>query len=59
MTEKTSNTCIDLIKHIPDVQVDLFQNISFNGSQNILVLINDVKTQNGLNVIKLIKKTDP
>ncbi len=34
-----SNTGVDILKHIPGVKVDLMQNISLEGSQNILILV--------------------
>lgn len=39
----TSNTGIDLIQHVPDIQVDLLQNVSLNGSQNIVVLVDGIE----------------
>jgi hypothetical protein len=36
---ETSNNGLDLIKLIPGVQVDLMRNISLDGNQNILVLV--------------------
>lgn len=38
-----SNTGIDILKQIPNIQVDLLQNISINGSQNILILVNGIE----------------
>ncbi len=38
--EKTSGTTMDLIKYIPGVQVDLFHNVSLEGSSKVLILVN-------------------
>jgi hypothetical protein len=37
---ESSNTGTDILKLVPGVQVDLQQNISLEGSQNIIVLVN-------------------
>ncbi len=37
---QTSGNAPDLLRHIPGVQVDLKQNISIDGSQNILLFVN-------------------
>ncbi|MBE9481771.1 MAG: TonB-dependent receptor [Bacteroidetes bacterium] len=34
-----SNTGADILKHIPGIQVDIMQNISLEGSQNIIILV--------------------
>ncbi|MCG8341888.1 MAG: carboxypeptidase-like regulatory domain-containing protein, partial [Chlorobiales bacterium] len=34
-----SNTGMDVIKHVPGIQVDLMQNISLDGNQNISILV--------------------
>jgi hypothetical protein len=39
----TSNTGVDLIKKIPGIQVDLMQNVSLNGSQNIIIMVNGIE----------------
>lgn len=39
----TSNTATDIIQNVPGVQVDLLQNISLNGSGNILILVNGIE----------------
>ncbi|MCF8360162.1 MAG: TonB-dependent receptor [Prolixibacteraceae bacterium] len=41
--KKISNNGIDMIQHIPGVQVDLLQNISLNGSQDIIIIINGIE----------------
>ncbi len=46
MTRKmidASNNGLDIIKLVPGVQVDLRQNISLEGSQNILILVNGIE----------------
>ena len=35
-----SNTGVDILKHLPGIQVDLMQNLTLEGSQNILILVN-------------------
>ena len=37
--QDASNTGIDILKHIPSVQVDIMQNISLEGSKNIIILV--------------------
>ncbi|MCF8221761.1 MAG: TonB-dependent receptor [Bacteroidales bacterium] len=37
---ESSDTGMDLIKHLPGVQVDMMQNVSLEGSNNILFLVN-------------------
>ena len=39
----TSNTGIDMMQHIPGVQVDLLQNISLNGSRKIIFLVDGIE----------------
>ena len=34
-----SNTGVDILKHLPGVQVDLMQNLSLEGSSNIIILV--------------------
>lgn len=41
--QKASNTGIDMIKFVPGVQVDLFHNISFEGSKNVLIQVNGIE----------------
>lgn len=41
--KKASNTGIDMVKLLPGVRVDLFQNISLEGGQNVLILVNGVE----------------
>lgn len=41
--KKASNTAIDMVKFIPGVRVDLFQNVSLEGGQNVLILVNGVE----------------
>lgn len=38
-----SNTGVDVVQNIPGVRVDLFRNISMNGSENIVVLVDGRK----------------
>lgn len=38
--EKASGTAMDLIKYIPGVQVDLFHNVSLEGNNKVLILVN-------------------
>ncbi|MDF1575006.1 MAG: hypothetical protein P1P86_07425 [Bacteroidales bacterium] len=38
--EKVSSTAVDLLKYIPGIQVDLFHNISLEGNNRILILVN-------------------
>ncbi|PLX02847.1 MAG: hypothetical protein C0595_09270 [Marinilabiliales bacterium] len=40
---KASNTGIDMVKLVPGVQIDLLHNISLEGKQNVLVLVNGVE----------------
>lgn len=35
-----ANTGVDMLQHIPGVQVGLLQNISLNGSQDVIILVN-------------------
>lgn len=44
---KASSTAVDLVKFIPGVQVDLFQNVSLEGNSNIIILINGVERETG------------
>lgn len=41
--QDASNTGTDILKLLPGVQVDLHQNISLEGSQNIIVLVNGME----------------
>jgi hypothetical protein len=41
--QKASNTAIDVVKFVPGVEVDLLQNISLEGKQNLLVKVNGVE----------------
>lgn len=41
--QSSSNTGVDILQHIPNVQVDLLQNISLNGSQNIVILVDGIE----------------
>lgn len=41
--KKTSKTGRDMLRHIPGVQLDLMQNISLNGSGNIIILVNGIE----------------
>lgn len=41
--KKSSDTGTDVMRHIPGVQVDLMQNISLNGSRNIVFLVNGIE----------------
>ena len=34
-----SNTGVDILNYIPGIQVDIMKNISFEGSQNIVILV--------------------
>jgi len=43
--QSTSNTGIDILQHIPNVQVDLLQNISLNGSQSIVILVDGIERE--------------
>jgi hypothetical protein len=45
--QKASSTAVDMVKFIPGVQVDLFQNVLLEGNSNILILINGVERENG------------
>lgn len=45
--QKASNTGIDMVKFVPGVQVDLFQNILLDGKQNILIQVNGVERSSG------------
>lgn len=38
---KASNTGVDVVKLIPGVQLDMMQNLSLEGGQNIIILVND------------------
>jgi len=38
-----SNTGLDVLKHIPGVQVDLMQNVYLEGSPDILILVNGIE----------------
>lgn len=38
-----SNTGVDIVQNVPGVRVDLLQNISLNGSKNILILVNGIE----------------
>lgn len=64
--QKASNTGIDMIKLVPGIQVDLMQNISLEGKQNVLLLVNGVERDasflNQLNsdaIDKIEIKTNP
>lgn len=37
--QNISNTGVDLLKHLPGIQVDLLQNLTLEGSQNIIILV--------------------
>ncbi len=39
----TSNTGVDMMQHIPGLQVDLLQNISLNGSRNIIFFVDGIE----------------
>ncbi|MFO7789075.1 MAG: TonB-dependent receptor [Bacteroidales bacterium] len=41
--QSTSNTGVEMVQHIPGVQVDLMQNISLDGSQDIVILVNGIE----------------
>lgn len=41
--KSTSNTGVDIMQHIPGVQVDLLQNVSLNGSRDILILVDGME----------------
>ncbi len=41
--QKASNTGIDLIKYVPGIQVDMFQNISIEGKQNSIIQVNGIE----------------
>jgi hypothetical protein len=41
--QNASNTGIDMVKFVPGVQVDLFQNISLEGKQNVLIQVDGVE----------------
>lgn len=41
--QSASSTGIDLIKHVPGIQVDLFHNISLEGSQDIIIQVNGIE----------------
>ncbi len=41
--QNTSNTGIDMVKYLPGCQVDLFQNISLEGKQNVLIQVNGLE----------------
>jgi hypothetical protein len=45
--QEASSTAVDMIKFIPGVQVDLFQNVMLEGNSNILILINGVERESG------------
>jgi hypothetical protein len=57
--EKASGTVMDLIKYIPGVQVDLFHNISLEGNNQVLILVNgkerDGNFLNQLNPVRIDK----
>lgn len=38
--QKASNTGVDVLKLIPGVQLDMMQNLSLEGGQNIIILVN-------------------
>ena len=42
-----SGTGFDVLKHIPGIQVDLMQNISLEGSRNILIFVNGIERDRG------------
>jgi hypothetical protein len=42
-TLKASGNAPDILRHIPGIQVDLKQNISLEGKQNILLLVNGIE----------------
>ena len=41
--KKTSGNGMDMMRHIPGIQIDLLQNITLNGSGNIIILINGIE----------------
>lgn len=41
--QATSNTGTDMLQHVPGVQVDLLQNVSLNGAENIIILVNGIE----------------
>ncbi len=43
----TSGNGIDIVSHVPDIQVDLFQNVSMGGSENIIILVNGIEKDAG------------
>ncbi|MGB8491919.1 MAG: outer membrane beta-barrel family protein [Bacteroidales bacterium] len=42
-----SGTGFDVLKHIPGIQVDLMQNISLEGSRDILIFVNGIERDRG------------
>jgi len=63
---KASNTGIDMVKLVPGVQVDLLHNISLEGKQNVLVMVNGIELDasylnqlNSDNIDKIEIETNP
>ncbi len=44
---KASSSATDIIKHVPGIQVDLFRNVSLEGREDILILIDGVERSPG------------
>ena len=50
---EASNTGVDILKYIPGVQVDLLQNISLEGNQNIIIMVDGMeRDRNFINQIE-------
>lgn len=63
---RASNTGIDMVKLVPGVQVDLLHNISLEGKQNVLVMVNGIERDasylnqlNSDNIDKIEIETNP